>query len=64
MGALAQAAQMPLELSPAQGSAHQHVTLECSALTGLHDFDHACAQSSEMVRLSGLRPVATRRHPL
>lgn len=50
MGALARAAGIAVDLCPADGEAHQHVTLACDALTGLHGFAPAEAEPSEMVR--------------
>lgn len=50
MGALAQAAQAPVDLQPAQGQAHQHVTLACEALAALHPFDPVASQPAEMIR--------------
>ncbi|WP_335747379.1 NAD-dependent epimerase/dehydratase family protein [Sulfitobacter sp.] len=50
MGALAQAAQMPLELHLARDSAHQYVTLDCGVLETLHRFDPTETHPSEMVR--------------
>lgn len=50
MQALAQAAGMPVELRPAQGSAHQYVTLECSALANLHRFEPDELEPAHMVQ--------------
>jgi UDP-glucose 4-epimerase len=50
MGALAQAAQVPVDLVAAQGTAHQHVTLDCAALDAFHAFPPAAATPQEMVR--------------
>lgn len=50
MGALAQAAQMPVTLRPAQSGAHQHITLDCHALTRLHSFKDIESDPEEMIR--------------
>ncbi len=50
MQALAQAAEIPLELRPTQCNAHQHVTLDCTALTALHPFDPQESAPAEIVR--------------
>ncbi|MBB3995913.1 nucleoside-diphosphate-sugar epimerase [Sulfitobacter undariae] len=50
MGALAEAAKMPVTLRPTQNNAHQHITLACDALSALHDFDQAESTADEILR--------------
>lgn len=50
MGALAEAAHIPLDLHRVSESAHQYVTLDCSVLDALHDFDPCEFQPLEMIR--------------
>jgi nucleoside-diphosphate-sugar epimerase len=50
MQTLAQAAQLPFDLVPAGSGAHKNITLDCSALTGLHRFSPADSTAREMVR--------------
>jgi nucleoside-diphosphate-sugar epimerase len=50
MHALAQAADMPVTLHPGQNSAHQHITLDCTALTALHRFDPVEEHPHEIIR--------------
>jgi len=49
MGALAQAAHMPVELRRVTDNAHQYVTLDCSALADLHAFTPTEMQPRDMV---------------
>lgn len=50
MHALTQAADMPVTLNPSQNNAHQHITLDCTALTTLHRFDHTESHPHEIIR--------------
>jgi nucleoside-diphosphate-sugar epimerase len=50
MRALAEAADMPFELIPAAQSGHQHITLDCTALTRFYAFSPADSSPREMVR--------------
>lgn len=50
MHALAQAAGFPVTLRPAKNSAHQHITLNCTALTKLHRFNPIETQPREIIR--------------
>lgn len=49
MTALAKAAQMPFDLVPATGKAHQYITLECAALAAFHNFAPADSDPAQMV---------------
>jgi nucleoside-diphosphate-sugar epimerase len=50
MRALAEAADMPFDLIPATYSGHQHITLDCTALTRFHAFEPRDSTPEEMVR--------------
>lgn len=50
MGALVQAAKIPVTLKPTPRNEHQYITLACDSLSALHDFDLAESRSKEMVR--------------
>lgn len=50
MRALAQASATPFVLHPAPPTAHQHITLACTALAALHPFDPVESDPDEMVR--------------
>lgn len=50
MHALTQAADMPVTLHPNQNNTHQHITLDCTALTALHRFDPVEAHPHEIIR--------------
>lgn len=61
MGALAQAADMPVTLRPTPTGMHQNITLDCTALTALHSFAPAASDPVEMVR--EWRSVAVKSRP-
>ena len=50
MLALTQAAEFPVTLTPAQTDRHQHVTLDCSALSALHRFGPSASTPAGIVR--------------
>lgn len=50
MRALAETAQLPFALVPAPQTAHQRITLDCTALAALHRFAPAESDPAEMVR--------------
>lgn len=50
MDALADAARHPRILRAAPDHAHQYITLDCSLLSSLHEFDAADSQPEEMIR--------------
>lgn len=49
MVALAKAADLPFDLVPTTGTAHQFITLECAALAAIHDFASVDSDPAEMV---------------